>query len=224
MTQSTVPGPEPPDDLVKRTFGMNLASVINDDIKSGLPVIIYARWVLVVAGFGLTIWNPPDAAELRIAVLIILGLAVGNFFLSVEVNRERPIRTWIVYAASIVDIVAISGVLLLANAFPSSTYVFYMPALLALSVTFSTFTTAKYTVAALAAYLLLSIAPINDNNAGTVDGTNLIVHALVLVAVPFCGGVYWRLEKKRRAQEIQADLVEQQLTDNFQTTSIGGDV
>lgn len=236
MTQSTDLRSQSPDPNGKKILGIDLARVINDDMKSGLPMIIYARWVLVITGFGLTIWNPPENLfEIQISVLILIGLAVGNFFLQVEVNRERPIRTWIVYAASVVDIVAISGVLLLANSFPSSTFVFYMPALLALSVTFSTFTTAKYTLAALATYLLISIGPItdpvelaelaaSDPNAGTVATTNLIIHALVLVAVPFCGNVYWRLEKTRRAQEVETDLVEQQLTENFETTSVGGDV
>ena len=229
MTQSTDLRSQSPDPNGMKIFGIDLARVINDDMKSGLPMIIYARWVLVITGFGLIIWNPPDnLLEIQISILILIVLAVGNFFLQVEVNRERPIRTWIVYAASIVDIVAISGVLVLTNVFPSSTYVFYMPALLALSVTFSTFTTAKYTLTALATYLLSSIGPINDlvgsdPSAGTVAATNLIIHALVLVAVPFCGNVYWRLEKTRRAQEIEADLVEQQLTEDFETTSIGGD-
>ena len=223
MTQSTITRPGAPDEGSAGSFGINLDRVINDDIKSGLPVIIYARWVLVVAGLGLTLWNSNSFVEAQVSVLIILGLAVGNFFLQVEVNRKRPIPTWIVYGASLVDIGAISGVLALMNVFPSSTFVFYMPALLALSVTFSTFNTAKYTVGALAAYLIVSIAPINDSNGGSVAATSLLIHSLVLVAVPFCGNVYWRLEKARRTQEIHTDLVEQHLTDNFETTSIGGD-
>jgi len=224
VTKSTDTRSHPPDASGKKSFGIDLARTITDDIKSGLPMIIYARWVLVITGFGLTIWNPPENLfEIQISVLILIGLAVGNFFLQVEVNRERPIKRWIVYGASVVDIAAISGVLALTNSFPSSIYVFYMPALLALSVTFSTLTTAKYTVAALAAYALISIAPINDMGGGSVAVTNLIIHGLVLVAVPFCGNVYWRLEKTRRGQEIETDLIDQQLTDNFATTSVGGD-
>ena len=122
----------------------------------------------------------------------------------------------------VIDIVAISTVIALANIFPTSTYVFYMPALLALSVTFSTANTAKYTVTALAAYLLLVMAPISDGKFGDEVVTNLIVHSLVLVAVPFCGNVYWRLERSRRVQQIQTDLVEQELTDTFDATPIGG--
>lgn len=223
MTQSTVARPEPPDNRGKGPFSVNLEGVLNDDIKAGLPVIIYARWVLVIAGLGLTLWNSTDFVQAQVSVLIILVLAVGNFFLQVEVNRERPIQKWIVYAASAVDIGAITGVLMLNNSFPSSTYVFFMPALLALSVTFSTANTAKYTAGALIGYALISIAPINDMGGGTVEATSLFIHVLILVSVPFCGSVFWRLERTRRTQEINADLVERQLTDNFETTSIGGD-
>lgn len=223
MTQSTVTRPQPPDDRGKGSFGINLDGVLDDDLRAGLPVIIYARWVLVIAGLGLSLWNSADFVEAQISVLIILILAVGNFFLQVEVNRERPIKKWIVYAASAVDIGAITGVLVLTNSFPSSTYVFFMPALLALSVTFSTSNTAKYTAGALIGYALISIAPINDMGGGTVEATSLLIHVLILLSVPFCGNVFWRLERTRRTQEINADLVEQQLTDNFETTSIGGD-
>lgn len=223
MTQSTVTIPEPPENRGKGSFGINLDEVLSDDLRAGLPVIIYARWVLVIAGLGLSLWNSADFVEAQISVLIILILAVGNFFLQVEVNRERPIKKWIVYAASAVDIGAITGVLVLTNSFPSSTYVFFMPALLALSVTFSTSNTAKYTAGALIGYALISIAPINDMGGGTVEATSLLIHVLILLSVPFCGNVFWRLERTRRTQEINADLVEQQLTDNFETTSIGGD-
>ncbi|MDP6666533.1 MAG: hypothetical protein QF357_03945 [Dehalococcoidia bacterium] len=223
MTQTTTTGAPPSDTGGSGTFGFNFTPVSGEDIKSGLPVIIYARWVLVITGLALTLWNSGSFIEAQVSVAIILGLAVGNFFLQVEVNRERPIPTWIVYAASAVDIAAITSVLALTNTFPSSTYVFYMPALLALSVTFSTFNTAKYTVGALAAYTLVSIAPINDIGGGTVETTSLLVHVLVLLSVPFCGNVYWRLERTRRAEEINNDLVEQQLTDNYVTTSVGGD-
>ena len=63
----------------------------------------------------------------------------------------------------------------------------------------------------------------DKNLIAAAKGTDLIIHVLVLIAIPFCGNVYWRLERTRRAQEIEADLVEQQLTDNFETTSVGGD-
>ena len=222
MTQSSTARRDPPDDGGKG-IGIDLKGMITDDIKAGLPVIIYARWVLVVAGLALTLWNSSNFVEAQVSVLIIMGLAIGNFFLQVEVGRKGTIPKYIVYGASIVDIAAISGVLAMSNVFPASTYVFYMPALLALSVTFSTANTAKFTVAALFGYALLAIAPINDGGGGKEMTTALLMHVIILVAVPFCGNVYWRLERSRRVSELETDLIEQHLTDNFETTPSGGD-
>ena len=115
MTQPTATRRKPPDDSGAGSFGINLDDVLDDDIRVGLPVIIYARWVLVIAGLGLSLWNSANFVEAQVSVLIILVLAVGNFFLQVEVNRERPITKWIVYGASAVDIGAITGVLKLTD-------------------------------------------------------------------------------------------------------------
>ena len=108
MTQSTETRSQPPDASGGGSFGINLDGVLSDDIKAGLPMIIYALWVLVIAALRLTMWNanPDNFYETQISVLIILVLAVGNFFLQVEVNRQRKIQTWIVYAASVIDIVS----------------------------------------------------------------------------------------------------------------------
>ena len=91
MTQATKPRSKPPSKNEVKNFGINMSSIANDDIKAGLPVIIYARWVLVIAGFALTLWNSSDFIEAQVSILILLGLAVGNFFLQVEVNRKRAI-------------------------------------------------------------------------------------------------------------------------------------
>ena len=88
MTQATMPRSQQSSEDEKKNFGVNISKVANDDIKAGLPVIIYARWILVIAGFGLTLWNSSNFVEAQVAILILLGLAVGNFFLQVEVNRK----------------------------------------------------------------------------------------------------------------------------------------
>ncbi len=53
-TQSTATRRKPPDDSGAGSFGINLDDVLDDDIRAGLPVIICARWVLVISGLSLT--------------------------------------------------------------------------------------------------------------------------------------------------------------------------
>jgi hypothetical protein len=62
MTQSTATRRKPPDDSGAGSFGINLDDVLDDDIRVGLPVIIYA----VGAGHcrsGLTLWNSANFVE-----------------------------------------------------------------------------------------------------------------------------------------------------------------
>ncbi len=187
----------------------------NDDLKHGLPVVIFARWLLVIAGLALALWNPADLVSLQVTVVVILGLAVGNFFLHVETSRNRPIKDWIVYGASAIDLIAITVVLGITGGFPTTAYVFYVPALLALSVTFPTRSTALYTVAAMTAYLVVSLTAIAGAEVSSHGASALVTHMVTLAAVPFCGNIYWRLERDRREREHRAEVIERQVTQEF---------
>ena len=191
--------------------------VISGDVKHGLPVIIYARWLLVVAGLGLAIWNSDGLISLQVTVVLVLAMAVGNFFLHVETARNKPINRVIVYAASVADITAITVVIAMSEVFGTSVYVFYMPALLALSVTFRTSDTFFYTVAAIGAYAAVSAGLIESQDVVSNVPTTMLAHVLVLVAVPACGNVYWRLERDRRTRESQNELLERQVSDQFES-------
>ena len=61
-----------------------------DDLAHGQVVIIAARWVLVVAGLILALWDPAPIAELRFQIVFILGLAMVNFYLQAQVLMRRP--------------------------------------------------------------------------------------------------------------------------------------
>ena len=194
--------------------------MVSDDVRHGLPVIIYARWLLVIAGFGLALWNPDGAIQLKVTIVLILALAVGNFFLHVEVARNRPIKKVIIYAASVVDITAVTVVLAMSGTYPSSIYVFYLPALLALSVTFQTKDTAVYTVAAIVAFIAVSAGELSSQGVtelNTSVATMLITQSLVLAALPMCGNVYWRLERERRERQAEVELLERHVSDQFES-------
>ena len=191
--------------------------VISGDVKHGLPVIIYARWLLVVAGLGLALWNPDGLISLQVTVVLVLVMAVGNFFLHVETARNRPINKVIVYAASVADITAITVVIAMSGVFGSSVYVFYMPALLAISVTFRTYETFGYTVAAIGAYAGVSAGLIVGQDVSSNVPTTMLAHVLVLAAVPACGNVYWRLERGRRTREIENEQLERQVSEQFES-------
>src|SRR5262245_43492587 len=57
---------------------------------SGQLVIVTARWVLVLAGLLLALWSPGPIGQIRLHVLTLLILAVGNFYLHAQLLMRRP--------------------------------------------------------------------------------------------------------------------------------------
>ena len=165
----------------------------DSDLAHGQVVIIAARWILVAAGLVLALWNPGGVLELQITTVPVLGLAVGNFALHMQVATRGPLLAAVVYAASLVDLAAISMLIVVVDGFPAVPYVFYFPALLAISVTFRSPITALYVAATVGVYGLIAAATATRSDLETV-----LLQVLMLAAVPVCGNVYWRLERDRR--------------------------
>ena len=183
------------------------------DMSHGLPVIIVARWALVVCGAVFALWNASDMIQLQVSVLAVIALAVANFFLHVEVAKKRQVDKRIIYGLSAADLVVVTAVLASGAEFPADPYVFYLPALAAIAVTFSTGITAAYTAATAFVYTMFSsVATAVEGAAGDESGiAALVAHIVVLVAVPFCGNVYWRLERDRRERSEQADEIKSEI-------------
>lgn len=167
------------------------------ELVHGERVIIAARWILVVAGLALALWNPAGLVQLQIAIVVILGLAVGNFALQMNMITKGSLLSPIVYAASVADLVAISLLIAAAESIPAEAYVFYLPALLAVSVTFPPLATAGYTLGAMVTYGAIAVATAPPTLEA---GLTIAIELLILAAVPICGHVYWRLERDRRAR------------------------
>ena len=166
-----------------------------DDLAHGQVVIIAARWILVVAGLVLTLWDPAPMGKLQAQIMLILGLAVANFFLQTHILKPRgqPLPTWVTYLASAADILVISLIIIIQGGFSSEVYVFYLPAILAISVAFRTPVAATFAGAAAATYGLISITTL-----GSGDGVMVLTRLLMFAAVFFCGNLYRRIEDDRR--------------------------
>jgi len=146
-----------------------------EDLALGQAVIIAARWALVASGLALAVIAPPSADTLRTQVLLILALAVCNFALQGQLLRRRRTLAAVAYAASAADIAIITGLVVADGGFASGLYVFYFPAVLALSVAFPLVLTVTYVGAALAA--VLSVAWLTMPASGEQD---LLIRCLML--------------------------------------------
>jgi hypothetical protein len=171
-----------------------------EDLALGQGVIIAARWLLVASGLVLAVIAPPSAGTLRTQVVLILGLAVSNFALQAQVLRRRRTLAVVAYAASAADIAIITALVVADGGFASGLYVFYFPAVLALSVAFPLALTAAYVAAALAA--TLGVAWLTMPAGGAQD---LLIRCLMLAAMAVCGVVYADIERRRRRRLIETD-------------------
>ena len=174
--------------------------VSTEDLAQGQIVIVTARWILVLAGLVLALWNSTDVGQLRVQVLFILGLAFANFYLHAQILMHKPAINSVIYAASAADLIVISVNILASGLFDSETFAFYFPALLVLSVAFPLYMTAIYTAATASFYGLLGLIAVAFDNA---DLQTLVIRVTMLIAVAVCGSLYLRMETRRREEARQ---------------------
>lgn len=182
-------------------IGRNLLS---KDFIYGQVVIVFARWLLVLAGLLVALWNPGPLSELRVQIAVVLGVAVANFYLHAQLLRRRPTLNIVAQAASIGDILVITLLVASQGGFPSDLYIFYFPALLAISVAFPTEQTVVLTGLAMALYGLLGAVEASAN----VD--ILLLRLVAFAGVATVGNAYWRLHRdqlrdtqSRRLEAVQ---------------------
>jgi hypothetical protein len=166
---------------------------------------VTARWILVAAGLLLALWNPGPIEQLRLQLGAILLLGVANFYLHAQLLTKRPTVAAVAYATSAADVLFISLLILTQGGLQSDLYTFYMPAILAFSLSFPTLVTLGFAGGAVAIYgligflSLLYISPYGAIGLGTEgERQTLVVRLLMIAAVAVCGNVYWRIERKRR--------------------------
>jgi hypothetical protein len=179
---------------------------VSKELAYGQIVIVTMRWSLVLAGLLLTLWNPDPLGKLRVQIIVILMLAIANFYLQAQLLMRRPVIDQIVYSASAADLAVITVLILNGGGYDSGLYVFYFPAILAFSVAFSTQMTTLYVAVVLFFYALISLFTPGVSE----DQIQIILSRLIMIAaVAFCGNLFWRIERDRRqeAKKAQRELM-----------------
>lgn len=183
-------------------------SVTSDqDLASGQPVIVAVRWLMIISGLVLAIWNVTDLDELRISLIVIFLLALTNFYLQAQLLMKKPVIKPVVYAASVVDLIVISILVASQGGYDSSIYVYYLPAIAAFSVAFPRWLTALYTIFLLIIYwIVCSLTPGSDQMI-------IFIRLLMITAVAFCGSLFLTIERSRRLEAVE-DIEELRLAMN----------
>ena len=165
------------------------------NLMYGQKVLVVARWILVVSGLLLALLNPVVLGEVKIQVGLILTLAVANFFLHVQLIRNQPSLPWVAYLASAVDVLAITMMVVTSGGGASSLYVFYFPALFAISVAFRPRAGLVLSGAAIGMYSLIASTQL-DGDGGAFVAARIVMMSAVVV----CGMLYRKIEGDRRRE------------------------
>jgi hypothetical protein len=163
----------------------------------GQMVIITARWILIIGAMVLTLWNPAgveDLWKIQVQSGLLLVYAVINFFLHAQYMRQGEGLTSIAYVMSLADLALISFVILIQGQIASSVFVFYLPAMLAISVAFSKETAALFTGGVVAGYLFVALIGESPTSA---QFQELLMRIVVMVGVAFVGGLFRHIEEQR---------------------------
>ncbi len=172
-----------------------------EDIAHGQIVIITARWILILSGWVLALWQPEEIPtwQLQLQILLLMAYTIGNFFLTVQWVKRSEALTSVVYASMLADVSLVTILVGSLGGYESNIYVFYFPALFALSVTFPKPVTVAYTLLALVAYgLIILIDASADGVLSAVEAQNIGTRLIMMAGVAFCGGLYRTLEVDRR--------------------------
>lgn len=212
-TSAPSPQPETTTTLVKglTSFG---GEVRSEDLAYGQTVLVWARWILIGTGLLLSFWNPQDLTMLQVQLAAIIALAFGNFYLHVQLLRGHPAIDNVVYAASLADITVVTALVLVQGGYPSPVFIFYVAAIVGISVAFPTWMTAGYTAIVVGTYgiICLVTAPLEDYPA-------VFTRLLMIAAVALCGNVFARSEAKRRADAIR---IHTEMLDELERSEVAG--
>jgi hypothetical protein len=157
------------------------------------------RWILVASGLVLVLLNPDDLALMRVQIVVLLILAMANFYLHSQLLVKRPVLDPVVYAASAADLFLVLLLIIVSNGFESNLYVYFFPAIVSFAVVFPTVWTLTYVASTMAMYGFVALV-----SGG--DPLIILARLLMIAAIGFCGNQYLRIERSRRQAAAEAQL------------------
>jgi hypothetical protein len=194
-----------------------------EDVFFGQAVMIWARWFLIAGSLILALWTVDSVAQVVIGTLPIVGLMAMNFYLHGRYLAGRPANPVLIGMASLLDLAAITIVVLLwpgHRGLESQFFVMYYPIVLAFAFVMPRKAAIAYTVAALGAYtgacVIGGISSFTGPDGTGVDMGSLEVLVMRLITLAAMGGLgtyYWRIQRNRRRSAtdgtsvVQADPV-----------------
>jgi hypothetical protein len=184
-------------------MGKLVDETVEDDLRYGLIVIIWARWSIVIFAFILRLYRATEIPILVITIVGLLAVAMINFALHVRIlSKQAPKIRW-VYLASIADMCLISLITGLEGGLNTHIFLYYYPAVLGFALVFPGKITTWLTIGVMVLYS--GICLLFSEPAMKFDGDEaiLIFRLMSLLGVAVVGNRYRFVEGQRRAKAAE---------------------
>lgn len=190
---------------------MNTKPATVNPLVEGQMVIIIARFVLIVASLILIMVDARSTKTVspmvtRIEIMIVLLLAVSNFYLVSQVLTKRKTMSIVLYGVSLADLGVISLSVIMQHGFTSGSYIFYFPAMLMFALAFPALELYLFLGGTICLYGFISIV-----SMPTLDSLEtLFIRLLMLTAIAVCGNHFAQIERNRRSVILSNHFAAQQ--------------
>ena len=177
-----------------------------DDYRYTQRIAVVVRWFLLAA--WLFVLNYRVEADSTLFILDGMGVALiaVNGYVHWRLWRGRPVTRAYVLALSIMDLSIITAGIGITSRFDNTFFVFYYPALLGLSLVFSSRRLSFAAVTAVAAaYLAISLALDPGISVENREERVLTVRIVTMFAVVAAANLMVRLETSRRREAVEAE-------------------
>lgn len=181
-----------------------------DDYVFSQRIAVVVRWFLLLTWLTLINYRP----ELPLNILWSLNgmgaaLAILNGYLHWRIIKDRPISARYVIALAILDLSIITAGIGFTDGFENAFFVFYYPALLGISLVFSSRRLSFALVSLVAvAYAAMSLTLQPGVDFAVAGEKILLVRIATLFAVVAAANLMTRIERTRRQQAVQAEREE----------------
>ena len=182
-----------------------------DDYRYSQRIAVVVRWFLLAAWLFLVNYRPDSGNAIYVLNGMGIALVGLNGFVHWRIWQGRPITGRYVAALSIMDLTIITAGLSVTNRFDNTFFVFYYPALLGLSLVFSS-SRLSFAAVALVASAYAAISVFLEPGVSYADGEEkaLVVRIATMFAVVAAASLMTRIERTRRREAVAAEKTQAQ--------------
>ena len=177
-----------------------------DDYYYSLRIAVFVRWFLLVTWLFLHNYRPDFSAAYVVNNVLAITLSLLNGYVHWRVWKGRPITRPYAMALSGADLTFITIGMAVVSRFDNTFFVLYYPAILAVSLIFTSRRFSFGVVALVAvAYAAISIGLDPGVSIDLAEERVLIVRIATMFAVVAAANLMTRTERDRRRQAVEAE-------------------